>query len=121
MTKVFLALVKAGLWEQKLKITSFGYFDFEEIYRLAQEQSVVGLVTAGLEHVVDYKLRQEVVLTFIGTTLQLEQRNILMNAYIAKLIKRLRSRDIYTLLLKGQGIAQCYERPLPRHPQGCLL
>ena len=33
---------------------------------------------------------------------------------IAKLIGKLRNEDIYTLLVKGQGIAQCYERPLWR-------
>ena len=37
-----------------------------------------------------------------------------MNAFIAKLIGKLRNEDIYTLLVKGQGIAQCYERPLWR-------
>ncbi len=37
-----------------------------------------------------------------------------MNQFIAKLIEKLRDSDIYALLLKGQGIAQCYERPLWR-------
>ena len=29
-------------------------------------------------------------------------------------LNRLRDQDVYTLLVKGQGIAQCYERPLWR-------
>ncbi len=37
-----------------------------------------------------------------------------MNGFVAKLIERLRKKDIYCLLLKGQGVAQCYERPLWR-------
>ena len=37
-----------------------------------------------------------------------------MNAFVAELIEKLRQADIYTLLVKGQGIAQCYERPLWR-------
>lgn len=37
-----------------------------------------------------------------------------MNAFVASLIERLRAEDVYTILVKGQGIAQCYERPLWR-------
>ena len=37
-----------------------------------------------------------------------------MNAFIAELIEKLRKNDIYTLLVKGQGVAQCYEKPLWR-------
>ena len=34
-----------------------------------------------------------------------------MNVYIAELIEEMRSVGIYTLLVKGQGLAQCYSRP----------
>lgn len=37
-----------------------------------------------------------------------------MNGFVGELIKSLRKNDIYALLVKGQGIAQCYERPLWR-------
>ena len=82
--------------------------------RLAEEQSVVGLVTAGLERVADVKVPKEVVLQFVGSTLQIEQRNKAMNDYVGELIDLLRKEDIYAILVKGQGIAQCYERPLWR-------
>lgn len=81
---------------------------------MSQEQSVLGLVTVALEHVSDVKLPTEVVLTFAGETLQLEQRNKSMNNFIGVIVEEMRKEDIYTLLLKGQGIAQCYERPLWR-------
>lgn len=110
----FFALVRAGLWEQDVRLSQFGQIDFNEVYRLAEEQSVVGLVAAGLEHVVDAKIPKEVALTFAGMTLQLEQQNLAMNNYIETLIGDLRKADIYCLLIKGQGVAQCYERPLWR-------
>lgn len=115
--QAFLALVRAGLWEKEVRLASFGQIDFNEVYRLAEEQSVVGLVAAGIEHVNDVKLPQEMALQFAGQTLQLEQRNQMMNDFVAELIERLRKEDIYCLLVKGQGIAQCYERPLWR-PSG---
>ena len=34
-----------------------------------------------------------------------------MNAFIASLIGRMQAAGIYALLVKGQGIAQCYEKP----------
>jgi hypothetical protein len=47
----------------------------------------------------------------------IEQRNKAMNAFVAEAIGVLREQDIYALLVKGQGIAQCYEKPLWR-PSG---
>lgn len=112
--QAFLALVRAGLWEKEAQISQYGNIDFNGILRLSGEQSVVGLVAAGLEHVVDVKLPKEDVLQFVGQALQLEQQNQAMNAFISKLVEKMRAAGIYTLLLKGQGVAQCYERPLWR-------
>lgn len=112
--QAFFALVWAGLWEQEVQLSSFGQIDFKEVYRFAEEQSVIGLVAAGIEHVKDVKIPQEIALQFVGSTLQLEQHNKAMNQFVAKLIDQLRSQDIYALLIKGQGIAQYYERPLWR-------
>ena len=44
----------------------------------------------------------------------IEQRNKAMNQFIAELVQAMRKMGIYTLLVKGQGIAQCYERPFWR-------
>ena len=112
--RAFFELVRAGLWEKEARLSQFDNIDFSAILKLAEEQSVVGLVTAGLEHVVDVKVPQEVLLQFIGITLQIEQQNKAMNEFVAQLIEKLRKEDVYAVLVKGQGIAQCYERPLWR-------
>lgn len=109
--QAFFALVRAGLWEKEVRLLPCGEVDYAEVMRLAQEQAVVGLVAAGLEHVTDVKVPQVWALQFAGQTIQLEQRNKAMNQFIADLIAKMREADIYTLLVKGQGIAQCYERP----------
>ncbi len=105
--KASLALVRAGLWEKEVLLASYGKFDLKEIYRLAQEQAVLGLVASGLVHVTDVKFPKEEVLQFVGRTLQIEQQNKAMYAFIADLIKKLRKEVIYAILVKGQGIAQC--------------
>ena len=110
----FLALVRAGLWEEEVRLLSFEKVEWARLYGLAQEQSVVGLVAAGLEHVVDLKVPRDVALAFAGDTLFLEHRNKEMNAFVAELMGRLRAAGVEALLVKGQGIAQCYERPFWR-------
>ena len=112
--KVFLEIVKAGLWEQNVSLSPYVNIDLNKIYQLAQEQAVLGLVVAGIEHVSDVKLPQEEILLFVRETLQVEQRNTAMNFFISVIIEKLRNEEINALLLKGQGIAQCYERPLWR-------
>lgn len=110
----FLALLRAGLWESNAQLLYFGEPDLNIIYRLSQEQSVVGLVAAGLEHVIDVKFPKDITLLFVGEALRLEQKNSSMNDFIAGLVHNMRDAGIYVLLIKGQGIAQCYDRPLWR-------
>lgn len=112
--QAFFALIRAGLWEEDVRLLHLEKVDFNEVYRYAGEQSLVGLIAAGIEHVVDLKIPQAVALMFVGDTLQLEQRNKAMNLFIVRLVERLKKEEILTLLVKGQGIAQCYERPLWR-------
>lgn len=121
--KVFFELLRAGLWENcgEFQVSSSwfqGSLDWEEIYRVAEEQSVVGVVLQGIECIKfqdsSFKIPQELLLQWIGEVQMLEQQNKDMNAFIGRLIERMRDVGIYTLLLKGQGIAQCYEKPLWR-------
>lgn len=112
----FLELVRAGLWESEVRLLPFEGVDLAQVHRLAEEQSVIGLVADGLEYVKDVKVSQDVVLPFVGATLQLECRNMAMNVFMAKLMGQLRDAGVDALLVKGQGIAQCYQRPLWRTP-----
>ena len=72
------------------------------------------MVAAGIEHVVDRKPQKKDVLQFIGRTVQLEQRNQAMNYFIGVIVEKMRAAGIEAVLVKGQGVAQCYERPLWR-------
>lgn len=113
-TKAFFALLRAGLWEKDVNLSEYGEIDFQKLYDFAEEQAVFGLVAAGLEHVADIKVPKEFVLQFVGQTLQIEEQNKAMNYFIGVLVEKMRDKGIYTLMVKGQGVAQCYERPLWR-------
>ena len=110
-TKAFFALLRAGLWEKEVRLSPYGEIDIAGVLQLAEEQSVVGLVAAGIEHIVDLKLAKKDVLQFIGRTVQIEQRNQAMNYFIGVTVEKMREVGVYAVLLKGQGVAQCYARP----------
>ena len=87
----FFMLLRAGLWETDVRLKSICDDDFAEIIRLAKEQSVEGMIAAGIEHVADVELPEEESVKLVGQAWHLELQNT-----------------------EGQGIAQCYERPLYR-------
>ena len=121
--QAFFELLRAGLWSD-LESTDLGIqgfiepVDWEKVYQLAAEQSVIGVVLAGIDwfkvHDSRFTIPQEVLLQWIGEVQMIEQQNLAMNEFVAQLNEKLRNNDIYALLVKGQGIAQCYERPLWR-------
>lgn len=109
--RAFFALLRAGLWEQSVRLLPFEPLDFDALYELAEEQAVVGLLGAGLEHVEDRKVTKPEAVRFLKKVFSLECKNSEINSFIEKLTLRLRSTGVYALLVKGQGVAQCYERP----------
>ena len=140
-TKAFFELVRAGLWGEadanfnlNANDNFFEGVEWEKIYQLAQEQSVLGLVLQGIEWLknlnlnvletsgtseraradLDLNIPKVLLLQWIGEVQMIEQWNKAMNDFIADLVEIMRAADIYALLVKGQGIAQCYEKPLWR-------
>lgn len=110
----FLSIVRAGLWNKTDEKLHLDEDKISAIFRYSQEQSIVGLITAGIEKVKGAKIQQNIALTLVGEVVELEQRNLAMNAQINVLLEKMRTAGICTLLVKGQGVAQCYERPLWR-------
>ena len=62
----------------------------------------------------DFKPSKAEALAFVGHTVRLEQRNRAMNVFIGDLFCKMRDAGISSVLVKGQGVARCYERPLWR-------
>ena len=109
--RAFFSLLQSGLWERDVRLLPFEPLDFEALYHLADEQSVVGLLAAGLEHVEDRKILKPEAVPFLKKVFSQETRNASMNTFIEGMVGKMQQAGIYTLLVKGQGVAQCYERP----------
>jgi len=122
--EAFFFLIRAGLFGRTEHAESMPLdcVDWAEVFQLANEQCVVGLLAEGIEALQNDKsgkdfsllLQQSRHLRLGAKTLHLEQRNVAMNQFVAKLIRGMQKRGVRTLLLKGQGVAQYYEKPLWR-------
>lgn len=116
--QAFFAFLRAGLWQQNDWICDIDTIDFTALYQLSENQSVMGLVTEGIgwlrEHNDSFTISKKCLLPFVGSTLQIEQKNFSKNEFLERLLDRLREKGIYAILVKGQGIAQCYNKPLWR-------
>lgn len=114
--EAFLALVRAGLWKEvndneNLNENHFKGIDWGGVQELAEEQSVVGLIAAGVDKLPAGTLPLTEKLTLLGKCQLIEQRNQAMNSFLAELVQRLHEAGINAVLVKGQGIAQCYAKP----------
>lgn len=107
----FLSFLRAGLWERSVRPGFVGEVDFGALFQLAREQSVVGLLAAGLESVEKSRVPQSVRRDFLQQVLMLESKNRQMNDVVKDLMGTFSKAGITACLVKGQGIAQCYERP----------
>lgn len=119
ISQTLFTLLRAGLFaehNEKCSLNGLDASEWDKLNMLAEEQGVTGLIAAGIDRL-NAKVPLEIKLQFVGSTLQTEQRNKEMNAFIADMVAKMREKGIYTLLVKGQGIAQCYEKPLWR-PSG---
>lgn len=111
----FFELIQVALGNRKVLSKPPTGSEWERIYSMAEEQSVIGLMLCGIEKLPkEQRPPQKQLLQCIGVVQMIEQQNKAMNEFLAELIGNLRQSGIYTLLVKGQGIAQCYEKPLWR-------
>ena len=111
--QAFFELLRAGLWADrdefqvsssstseaaKPSVKFYGSVDWEKVYQLAEEQSVIGVVLAGIDwfkvHDSRFTIPQEVLLQWIGEVQMIEQQNLAMNKFVAQLIEKLRKNDI---------------------------
>lgn len=117
----FFYLLRAGLWSGSNNKSLSSYdksllsesVDYKEIYRIAREQTVLGVVADGISRTVGIAkgISEDEMGQVMGEIIYLEMLNSEMNSFIRDLITKMNAAGIYTLIVKGQGIAQCYDKP----------
>lgn len=113
----FFALLRSGLWNEVPDAAFFaGSVDWEALYKLAFEQTVVPLVTDGINLLPKQFLpaEPERMDPFLGDMMVTAQRNAKLDRFIPKLFENLGS--IPAVLVKGQSLAADYPDPARRQP-----
>ena len=108
-----MALIRSGLWGIEVDRHAFEgkKVSWKDIFYLAMDQAMVGVVGDGLEFLPkDFQPSQKVWMHFVMMATKIENQNERMNRLIGKLVRK----DNRWMLLKGQEVAQCYRNPLRR-------
>ncbi len=113
----FFALLRSGLWNEVPDASLFAEkTDWEALYRLSFQQTVVPLVADGINRLPRECLpaEPERMDPFMADTMATAQRNMKLDLFIPKLFAAL--EGIPVVLVKGQALAQDYPDPLRRQP-----
>ena len=86
---------------------------------MAREQAVEGLIAAALTPDTPSSTpltpsERVLTLSLSERALAIEAQNLRMNAFVGRLFTLLKEHGVEAVLVKGQGIGQCYHRPLWR-------
>lgn len=112
-TENLFLLLKSALWQDGQYAESVGDVDWEELYALAREQCLVGVVADSFRYI-EGNPKGGDKLRWLAYVVQLERRNRGMNRLIGKLFRKLRNDGLTPVLLKGQSFAANYPCPLHR-------
>ncbi len=121
----FLHIIRIGLWSDlpKEQVESFttpflrspSELEWEEMYILASKQAVSGLFFEGCYRLpFGWVMPKELLLQSIGLSQQINYQNQEIDYTLSKCVNLLDSKNISTVLLKGQGLAYYYAKPSSR-------
>lgn len=114
--EAFFALVRGGMWETPVSLGPMDESDWKTVWKMAQKQTVTGLVGAGMEHLKENRPPKSFRNAVIAAVYGIGQRNRQLNDFLEKQASDFAEMGVRPLLIKGQGVAQCYERPMLRSP-----
>lgn len=109
-----LSLLRLGLWGkgEAEKVFPLSPQQWQELYYSAQRHTIEGLVFDSFQHLpVDWLPPRDLLMKWTVRIDQIERHNKNMNACIKEQLNLFNSNGIYPILLKGQGVAACYDIP----------
>lgn len=111
-------LVKSALWQTPADASLFSpQTDWQALYKLARKQTVSGIAyDAMLTLPANLQPPRPLLLQWSNALMMCEDNNHLLNTRIETLFGHYEAVGIKPILLKGQGVAQCYPHPEHRQP-----
>ena len=127
----FLALLRAGLWEQDLRLPSVpDTAGWEQLLALSREQAVMGLLLKGIAHLPAKQRPPEELQPILRTVEEAFARANTRYAHVqAELLQQLADAGLHPVVQKGREAAKYYADPSARQvgdidvflPEGELL
>jgi len=114
----FLLLLRIGLWGGEANPENFPTesTDWKGIYKLAEQQTVVGIVYDGLSTLpIELQPDQHLLRKWYIHVLRIENSHNVLNKTLVEIFSLYEEAGFTPILLKGQGIAQCYRNPSHRN------
>lgn len=114
----FLEIIKCGLWEEyRPEVSLFDECDWDEVYRLAKVQTVIGIALDGVERAyrtTGQKPSMELLVKWVARHRNIENC-VKRNRGIARKIEEaLNEVGIAHAFMKGESVGRLYEHPFSR-------
>lgn len=112
--KDLFLFLKSSLWNDEVTARSIHDVDWDEMYKLAMEQCLVGVVADAFKFLNEEQCPKDKKLRWLAYVVRLERTNMDTNLLIGKLFVRFNKMRLSPVLLKGQAFAANYPSPLHR-------
>lgn len=112
--KDLFLLLKSALWKDESVARYIQDVDWNEIYKLAREQCLVGVIADSFRFLNEEICNRDEKLRWLAYVVRLERTNREMNLLVGKLFKKFHKMKLSPVLLKGQAFAANYPSPLHR-------
>lgn len=114
----FNILLRAGLWGTPVDASLFNVdTEWTELYRMAKAQTVTAILLDGIQMLPpECRPPRALYLQWCSDMMVIEEKNHQLNRELANVVKLAGQIGARPVLVKGQGIAQCYREPLHRQP-----
>ena len=116
--KLFFDFLRFCIGSESEKPDTLVDADWKEIYTIAQNQCLVGVLFDGIkklpaEHI---EMKKELLLQWMAESQMLEKANGRLNDAAIQVSEWFRKKGFRTCILKGQGNALMYPNPYSRTP-----
>ena len=113
MNHLFFELIRVALHRQDCLSHTPSAKEWEDLYRITNKQALLGVCYYAVQRLIKHEqsvnIPEAVRMQWLGMTVQIRQRNEVLNRRCAKLQNMLNDAGFRSCILKGQSIAELYD------------
>ena len=113
MNHLFFEFVRVALHKQDCLSHTPSAKEWEDLYRIANKQALLGVCYYAVKRLIkqdqSVNIPETVRMQWLGMTVQIQQRNEVLNRRCVELQKMLKDAGFRSCILKGQSLAELYD------------